>query len=436
MFQNDCTLPLSADLFTQAVHPTEPLLTVGLSSGHVECYRLPSSAPSPSSDSSDGKSLISSAWRTRRHKGGSCRALAFALDGRSCYSAGTDGLVKQFCPETGRVASKVRIAPSMSTRGQPDQPSILRALGNNTLLLACDSGAVHLYDLRGDNARPGARPAQIHISHDDFVSSLTPLPPVGFSEEVNGGLSSAASPKQFVSTGGTTLAVTDLRKGTIAKSEDQEDELLCSVFVPGLGPKHNRNNGVIVVGGASGVLTLWDRGSWDDQQDRVYINRLESVDAAARIPGTKKVVTAVSNGHLAVVDLGGTARELDRQTLNHDDESAVAIDFDCHGRMITGGGKVVKVWEDIEKGQWEDPDGDEDEGDEDEDGKDDSDGDENDNGTHNQFSKRKQIELSDSDSDGEDTPRQKKKKGKKGKKGMQQQVGVYGHHGVMGFSDL
>jgi hypothetical protein len=86
MFETICALPLSSELFTQAIHPSEPIVAVGLSGGHVQSFRLP--ALSPSSDDEDGNASVLSTgtgtveteWRTRRHKG-SCRCLGYSGDG-------------------------------------------------------------------------------------------------------------------------------------------------------------------------------------------------------------------------------------------------------------------------------------------------------------------------------------------------------------------
>ncbi|KAK8133035.1 hypothetical protein PG999_001208 [Apiospora kogelbergensis] len=432
MFENLCTLPLSAELFSQAVHPTEPLLAVGLSSGHVECFRLPaadkSAEDSDSADASilsDGKGTIDTVWRTRRHKG-SCRTLGFSNDGSALYSAGTDSLLKHFSPTTGQVASKFAI-PSMNPN-VPDAPTLIHVLSPQTLLLACDSGALHLLDLR-DHALANSKPQQRHFPHGDFVSSLTPLPP---SAESTSGFS-----KQWISTGGTTLAITDLRRGVLVRSEDQEDELLSSVFVKGLGPKKNRENGIAAIGTGSGVLTLWDKGAWDDQTDRIIVDRDgESLDSIVQVPefvtgGQKKVVIGVGNGNIRLVDLG--KREVEASYSHDEVEAVLGVNFDCQGRMISGGGQTVKVWQ--EAGALQAEAEEEEEADSDDDDSDDSDDDDSDAAPGPaEKSKRQADSDEEDDSDDSDDGKKKRKKRRKGKAPVV--LGEHGAHGILKFKGL
>jgi hypothetical protein len=112
MFENVCAIPLDFELFAQAIHPEEPIVTVGLASGHVQTYRLPAGASDQDSDndetlaSENGYGHIDSVWKTRRHKG-SCRTLGYSLDGLQLYSAGTDGIVKVADSTTGKVTAKI-----------------------------------------------------------------------------------------------------------------------------------------------------------------------------------------------------------------------------------------------------------------------------------------------------------------------------------------
>ena len=82
MFDNVCTLPLSSELFAQAIHSAEPIVSVGLSAGHVQIFRLPAVEEADDADSEAdlGFGEVVTQWTTRRHKG-SCRSLAFSIDG-------------------------------------------------------------------------------------------------------------------------------------------------------------------------------------------------------------------------------------------------------------------------------------------------------------------------------------------------------------------
>jgi hypothetical protein len=254
-------------------------------------------------------------------------------------------LLKVASSATGQVITKI-LTPLNSHSYSIDPPTLIHALTPQTLLLATDSAALHLFDLRTPSSFGKGKPSQTHRPHDDYISSLTPLPPTD--------ASTSGFSKQWVTTGGTTLAVTDLRRGVLVKSEDQEDELLCSVYVGGLPSRPGRSKGEkVLVGSAIGVLTLWERGVWDDQDERIIVDAGigggDSLDSIVVMPegvgdGGKNVVVGVGDGTIRIVKLG--SNKLVGEPLRHDEiESVVGLGFDVGGRLISGGGSIVKVWQ-------------------------------------------------------------------------------------------
>ena len=224
---------------------------------------------------------------------------------------------------------------------------MLHALTPQTLLLATDSSALHIYDLRDHSTSVQSKPSQTHHPHDDYISSISPIPASD--------TSTSGFPKQWASVGGSTLAITDLRRGILVKSEDQEEELTSSHFVSGLKAGGTSKGEKLLVGGAGGVITLWERGVWDDQDERIVIDRGgQAIESMASVPegvgamgfqGQQKIVAVgLEDGRIRFVKLGMN-RVVHQLDVKHDDvEGVIALDFDIAGRMVSGGGQTVKVW--------------------------------------------------------------------------------------------
>jgi len=117
----------------------------------------------------------------------------------------------------------------------------------------------------------------------------------------------------------------------------------------------------------------------------------------------------VGDGTVRVVRLGQGGNKV-TEVLRHDEiEGVLAVGFDVEGRLISGGGSVVKVWEENSALRDEDEDDEEEE--------DSDDGDEEVEAV-NTTGKRQASEDSDeADSSDEEQENKRKKKRKKGGKG-------------------
>ncbi|KAI4115871.1 MAG: hypothetical protein LQ345_003614 [Seirophora villosa] len=394
-FDSICTFPLASDLFTLAIHTSSPVVALGLASGHVQLQRLPSLPSSPSlkakakAPSTNGHGTIETVWRTRRHRG-SCRSLVFSADGDHLLTAGTDGILKVASTDTGEVTAKIAVPSDPS--GAPDSPTLLHTLSPQTLLLATDSSALHLFDLRSDSTFISPRPQQTHHPHYDFVSSLAPLAPSD--------TSTSGSCRQWLSTGGSTIAITDIRKGVVYESDDFEEELLSSTVLGGA------ESGKIIAGGEKGFLRMWDgciKGVINGKEKRLYVRKGECLDVLCPVPQEvvedDMVAVGLGDGTVSFTRTGKRPGVISH-VRHHDLEGVSALGFDPDGRLITGGGNTVKVWEkntEISDGEASLIDDDQEESDEMEDG----------NGV---VSRANGHEASEEESSDEEKPKRKKRK--------------------------
>ena len=130
------------------------------------------------------------------------------------------------------------------------------------------------------------------------------------------------------------------------------EELLCAALV---GNK-------TVVGSERGVLRIWETGRWEEPPESVRI-RGEGIEAVCAVPDTLKsgeardtVVCGMGDGAISILRLGKGKRRVIGEVSHDQIDAPGSLGFleDEGRRMVSGGGKVVKIWEEepqsIDKG--------------------------------------------------------------------------------------
>lgn len=125
----------------------------------------------------------------------------------------------------------------------------------------------------------------------------------------------------------------------LAQGRDLGEELFCGTVV---GNK-------VVVGGDRGILRMCELGEWDRAEERAIVGKGESLDVLSTVREgaggavAEMVAVGMENGMVKIVEV---KRRKVVAELRHDEgEGVVALGFEIWGRMISGGGQVVKVWQ-------------------------------------------------------------------------------------------
>lgn len=109
-------------------------------------------------------------------------------------------------------------------------------------------------------------------------------------------------------------------------------------------------NGKLIIGGEKGRLRLWEVGIWDDNEETLMVGKGASADVLAKVPeGVGKeqmLAVGMDDGVVRFVGMGGKRPKVLPLEVSHEEvEGVLALGFDVGGRMCSGGGQVVKVWE-------------------------------------------------------------------------------------------
>ncbi|KAK9374739.1 WD40-repeat-containing domain protein [Lipomyces chichibuensis] len=340
------TISFPSTIFGVAVHPSKPIVATGLSTGHVYVHRYAVdefdsgneqdsdvSSAGEVDDGTGGKvtngefTEVDRLWKTRRHKG-SCRGVAFDEEGAYLYSVGTDSVIKQASPETGKVIAK----------NSHDINSVPSALITTTthVLVGTEKATLHCFDKRT------VKPAYTFPDlHEDYITSISHL-------------AQYQNTYQLITTGSTTVTRIDIRKGKLSTSEGQEDEILCSCISYPPNFEYNPNEGRVgnvvvpgkrasvtaVMGMATGVLTFWMKDNWEDQQARAILSN-ESIDCIAEYPD-QRIIASGADGLVRLVDV--RRRKAVKEFEHGGEDGVIAVATDSWGRVVSAGGEVVRIW--------------------------------------------------------------------------------------------
>lgn len=193
------------------------------------------------------------------------RALMFAPDGQTLYTASADKSIRAF-----DTLGKVTWA---EMRAHDHPVNRLHELSGNVFVSGDDHGCIKIWDTRQHRCLSEFK------EHTDYIS--------GFATDL--------AQDHLLATGGDgRLSAYDLRKNTlVGKSDELDDELLSIAVI--------KNGRKVVCGSQDGVLVIFSWGTWGDMSDR-FPGHPDSVEALLKVD-EDTILTGSSDGIIRVVQM-------------------------------------------------------------------------------------------------------------------------------------
>ena len=105
----------------------------------------------------------------------------------------------------------------------------------------------------------------------------------------------------------------------------------------------------LVVGGEKSGLRLWKVGAWDDSEEIITVGKGASADIVAEIPDgvgkDRMLAVGMDDGVVRFVNMSGKRAKVVGEVRHDEVEGVLGLGFEVGKRMCSGGGGIVKVWE-------------------------------------------------------------------------------------------
>lgn len=283
-------------LFSISFNPSANNYVIGLSTGQVAAYCY---------DIDGSTAQFTEAWSTKRHKE-SCRALTYDQPGEYVFSAGSDLVLKKAAAETGRVVAKEKSAFEAA-------PTVM-IVNENSVIVGDDDSSLSMFD-----QRILKRVYYQEKIHDDCITSVVGLP--------------HKSKYQFLTSGSTTVALVDVRKGVVVQSDDQEDEILSGCLA-------SEQSSVFAM--SQGVVTVWRNDQLQDQRNRIRLSE-ESIDCLIAAEFDHRVYAGGADGHVRLVN--SRSSKVEAVWVHSKKEEVIMLELDHEYRLVSAGMESLCLWE-------------------------------------------------------------------------------------------